>query len=440
MPDYRYGSYPRAQRIALLVLLTAVVAVTVLSARLPINEPGDEIRTAAGRIRAEQARMEAENYRPPPETFAFDPNVVTEAELLRLGLSEKQAASWLKFRGGRTNAFRQAEDIGKLFILSDEEKARLIALAFVAEQEQKGARPQVQGFVFDPNTVSAQDLQRLGLSAKQSSAFIRYRDKSKYGRTFRKPEDILRLKTLSDEQKAHLVAYAAIPPEEEKPAIKQRFPFDPNTISADSLSLLGFPAWQAKSFVKYRGDRTNTFRKPEDLRRVGALDSALVEEVIALVNIAPPTYSAPAAAPLAYSAKPEAPAPASFNVNAGNLSAWQSLPGIGEYRASRIIRYRNQFGGFYSLDQLRATPDLPDSVFQQILPYLTVGPVFRKVAINRASFEDLKRHPYINRNLANVIVKNREKFGPFANVEDLNRIRLITDKNRPTIVPYLSFE
>jgi len=52
----------------------------------------------------------------------------------------------------------------------------------------------------------------------------------------------------------------------------------------------------------------------------------------------------------------------------------------------------------------------------------------------------LKRHPYINRNLANSIVKNREKFGRFNGPEDLRRLRLITDKNLPTLLPYFSFE
>jgi len=52
----------------------------------------------------------------------------------------------------------------------------------------------------------------------------------------------------------------------------------------------------------------------------------------------------------------------------------------------------------------------------------------------------LNRHPYINRNLANVIVKNREKGGPFRGPEDLRRIRLVTDEVYAKVIPYLSFE
>ncbi len=135
---------------------------------------------------------------------------MSAAELVSLGLSEKQAAGWLKFRGRRTNAFRRPEEIGKLYVLSEEDKARLIPLAYV-RGEGKRSRPQVQGFVFDPNTVSADDLERLGLSRKQAAAFVKYRSYAKYGWAFRKPEDLRRLGILSDQPKDHLIKYAKIP-------------------------------------------------------------------------------------------------------------------------------------------------------------------------------------------------------------------------------------
>lgn len=447
MINYSYGAYPRSQRIAWLVALAVVTGLTLLSSLWPGPDLNNDLLSLAGSIRNAEVKLAAENYRPPPENFAFDPNVVTGTELQRLGLSEKQSASWLKFRGTRTNAFRKPEDIGKLFVLSDDDKARLIPLAFIAEQG-KGARPQVRGFAFDPNTVSTPELRLLGLSEKQAVAFVRYRGSARYGRMFRKPEDIRRVRTMSDAQKDHLVAYAVIPPEKKtEPLPRQRFAFDPNTVTEDSLVLLGFPRWQATSIGKYRGDRTGTFRRPTDLRRVGALDSALVEEVIPLIILAPLPDTGPATAPTnaalstnAFTPKAPPPAPASFNVNAGNVTTWKQLPGIGEYRAGRIVQHRNKYGGFYTFDQLAATPDLPDSTFRQILPYLRIGPVFRRIAINRASFDELRAHPNIPRSLANVIVKNREKIGRFSGPEDLRRIRLITEENLPTILPYLSFE
>ncbi|MEM6769834.1 MAG: helix-hairpin-helix domain-containing protein [Bacteroidota bacterium] len=455
MKNYRYGAYPRDQRTALLAIFLGVAAVTVILTQRETAKLSDTYIAAAGNLRQKALAREATNFQPAPQSFTFDPNTVSQAELILLGLSQKQAASWLKFRGSRTDAFRQPADIGKLFVLSDDDKARLIPLAVIVQQEIARARSQVQreeqwqSFRFDPNVIQVEALQALGLSPKQAIAFVNYRSKVNYGQAFRKAEDIRRLRTLSDRQKDHLVALAEIPPVlPAPPTPTQRFRFDPNTISPDSLALLGFPAWQTKSFAKYRGSRTNTFRRATDLRRILALDSVLVEAVIPLVDIKPaPAAATPqtkdttaAPATYAYKAKPLPPAPASFDVNASGPTAWQRLPGIGEYRAGQILKFRLQLGGFYALEQIANTPGLPDSTYQRILPYLSVGPIFRQIAINYASFTELKAHPYINRNLANVIVKNREKFGPFKGPEDLNRIRLITDENRPTLLPYFSFE
>lgn len=445
---FRFGAYSRAQRMAILFLILVAFGGSWLAGRIHlIGEAPPQILSAATSLHAERAVMEAKSFRPPPASFAFDPNTVSATELVSLGLSEKQAAGWLKFRGRRTNAFRQPEDIGKLYVLSEEDKARLIPLAYV-QQEVKGARPQVQGFVFDPNTVSAADLKRLGLSHKQAAAFIKYRSRAQYGRAFRKPEDLRRLGTLSDQQKNHLIRYAEIPPEEKVLAPPpQQFRFDPNTISADSFALLGFPEWQAKSLLRYRGDRRVTFRRATDLRRVKSLDSALVEAVLPLIDIVAVPYTAPAAAPdvaspvtYAYHPKIPPPPPESFDINSSDTSAWRTLPGIGSYRAKRIVRYREALGGFYSIAQIATTRGLPDSTFQAIHGFLKASPIFRQLSINSASYDELKKHPYINRNLANSIVRNREKAGRFNGPEDLRRLRLIKEEELPRLLPYFSFE
>ena len=58
------------------------------------------------------------------ESFPFDPNAVTLEELVRLGLSERQAQSILNYRekGGR---FRSKEDFKKMYVVSDSLYERL---------------------------------------------------------------------------------------------------------------------------------------------------------------------------------------------------------------------------------------------------------------------------------------------------------------------------
>ena len=65
-------------------------------------------------------RRNERNY----ESFAFDPNTITLADLQRLGLSERQAASIENYRakGGR---FRSKADFQKMYVVSDTLFARL---------------------------------------------------------------------------------------------------------------------------------------------------------------------------------------------------------------------------------------------------------------------------------------------------------------------------
>lgn len=403
------------------------------------SAPDASLWEAAEQLRTGQALAAARDFRPPPESFRFDPNTVTAEELLRLGLSEKQAASWLKFRGNRSDAFRRPEDVAKLFVLSADDKARLLPLLqFTGQGGAEGNRwPGEENFAFDPNTVSAEDLQRLGLSEKQAAAWVRYRSRS--ATTFRRPADIGRLNTLSVADKERLIGLAVIAETASTAVPAQRFRFDPNTISADSLELLGFPRWQAESLLRYRAGRPVTFRRATDLRRVKSLDSTLVESLLPLVEL--PANASPAGTgKVSYVPKAPPPALGSFDINRADTTAWRSLPGVGRYRALSIVRFREALGGFYSVEQVASTRGLPDSTFQAIAPYLKASPVPRPLAINRATYEELARHPYINRNLANSIVNNRDKAGRFNGPEDLRRLRLIKEEELPRLLPYFSFE
>jgi DNA uptake protein and related DNA-binding proteins len=53
------------------------------------------------------------------ELFEFDPNIVTVDELVRLGLTEKQAATIINYRS-KGGIFRKHEDLKKMYVISDE--------------------------------------------------------------------------------------------------------------------------------------------------------------------------------------------------------------------------------------------------------------------------------------------------------------------------------
>ena len=331
------------------------------------------------------------------------------------------------------------EDDRQLVRLADS----LRELTASAEAPPSDRSSQYASVPFNPNEVTSAELRRLGLSEKQATAFLRYRDK----RPFRNADELLKLYVLRPEQADRLVALARIPQQSRDLQIASvppvsptppplRFPFDPNTVTEDSLRLLGLSGRQAKALVKYRSYGPQTFRRPADLRRLNALDSPLVDQLLPLVRIAPPAESAP---PIA-SGGPPSEGLTPIDVNQATVDQWQQLPGIGPYRARQIVNFRDRLGGFASPEQVAETYGLPDSSYQRIRPLLRPGPIATLLYINRLDAEALGQHPYLDRRTAAIIVRYRDNHGPFASAAALENVRALTAESRTKLLPYLNFD
>jgi len=217
------------------------------------------------------------------------------------------------------------------------------------------------------------------------------------------------------------------------------FYFDPNTLDAAGWQKLGIKDKTIASMQKYlsKGGR---FREPDDLRKVWGLRDDEKERLIPYVRIAEqaqPTYTNNYTP---YEKKSyEKKAIASVDINSGDSSAFDALPGIGGGFSRRIINFRNKLGGFYKVEQVAETFGLPDSVFQKIKPLLKItGNNVKKINVNTAKEEELKAHPYIRWQLAKVITEYKKQHGDFKNLEDLKKIMVIDAETYNKISPYLT--
>jgi len=61
-----------------------------------------------------------------------------------------------------------------------------------------------------------------------------------------------------------------------------------------------------------------------------------------------------------------------ININTANLSALDSLPGIGPVYAQRIIDYRNSSGGFKSIDEIQNVKGIGPATFNKIKDLITI--------------------------------------------------------------------
>lgn len=86
----------------------------------------------------------------------------------------------------------------------------------------------------------------------------------------------------------------------------------------------------------------------------------------------------------------------SYNLNEVDSVFLESLPRIGPKLAGRICRFRDLLGGFYSVEQLGEVWGIYPDQLEAILPWFHPGDgVYQKLCADSASWDELRRHPYI---------------------------------------------
>ena len=129
-----------------------------------------------------------------------------------------------------------------------------------------------------------------------------------------------------------------------------------------------------------------------------------------------------------------------FDVNAVDTAQLRSIKGIGSILSGRIVKFRNGLGGFITVEQMGEVYGLSPEVFKLLKERGYVEGQFRPklINVNEASADDISRHPYITKKLANQIVKYRGQHGKFENLEQLMNIHVIDKNWYDKLKPYLT--
>ena len=136
-----------------------------------------------------------------------------------------------------------------------------------------------------------------------------------------------------------------------------------------------------------------------------------------------------------YTAKSRPPEP--LDLNMADSTELVRLPGIGAATAMKIIRYRERLGGYTEITQLAEIDGLPDSLMKWFIITDTI-PVSR-IAVNKATLAELRRHPYIDFYQARAIVEFRNERGTIKSPEQLSFMEEFTAQDLIRLKPYLDF-
>lgn len=200
---------------------------------------------------------------------------------------------------------------------------------------------------------------------------------------------------------------------------RERFNFDPNTIDSTDILRLGFRPFMAHNWLQYRrhGGKIYSCKK---LRTIYDIDTLLVDSLCEFMNFE--SVKPIAKDTIKYTPKEFF----TFELNSADTTLLSQLPGIGINRAKMITNYRLQIGGFYSAEQLRDIKNIPDSIIDNLIPYISIElDSIKQVDINKSSIKRLHRHPYISYYQAKAIYNlrwDKQHKGVIADLEELKSI------------------
>jgi DNA uptake protein ComE-like DNA-binding protein len=292
-------------------------------------------------------------------------------------------------------------------------------------------------FRFNPNTISETELDSLDIPAFVKRNMLNYR---KAGGVFKRPEDIRRIYGMNDSIFSEIEPFIRVPAEKVETADSEsgtsiELPmgtFDPNTASEKELPQFGFNRFQISNLIKYRKSG-GSFMQPDDLLKIYGIDSTFLNTVRSNIEIKLQNREVPnvlAGEPVKK---------ISLELNSADSLQLIELQGIGPVFASRIIKYRELLGGFYSGQQLLEVYGISEETYYNIRGDILVDTsTVKKLRINFAEYSELLRHPYFKKDHVDAILKYRREKGPFNSNVQVFREGLVDSVSFVALKPYLT--
>ena len=212
------------------------------------------------------------------------------------------------------------------------------------------------------------------------------------------------------------------------------FRLNVNDANLQSLSILSVPAFLARRWVKYL-ESGGSFKRVGDVKKLYGMSEPLYTNISKYLYV----KEAEEKQRKSFLKEDRAFRCKTIDINEADSAQWESLYGIGPYLAKRIITFRESLCGFVSVEQVKETYGLRDSVFQSIKPCLTIKKNLKPcISINYTNQEGLSKHPYVRYKLARAICLYRENNGLFQHIDDLRKLPMVSDSIYVKLLPYIT--
>ncbi|SCY45104.1 DNA uptake protein ComE [Nonlabens sp. Hel1_33_55] len=130
------------------------------------------------------------------------------------------------------------------------------------------------------------------------------------------------------------------------------------------------------------------------------------------------------------------------NINSATQDQLRAVYGIGPALSGRIIEQRKKLNGFIDIKQVRDVYGLSDSTMMELRKhfYVTPDPSFRKISLNKASWDELSAIPYFNDYLVDKLVEQRTLRDGFKSWDEVMLTSRFPQEKLALIQLYLTLE
>ncbi|SMO89807.1 Helix-hairpin-helix motif-containing protein [Chryseobacterium rhizoplanae] len=329
----------------------------------------------------------------------FDPNTLDKEQWQKLGFSEKQTATILKYKDIVGGKFMSKEQLKKCYAISDEKFRELESFILLPEITENGKPKGLNAYgkkeitisgKFNPDRLSANGWLKMGFSERQAEAILKYRNY--LGGSFISKEKFKECFIISPENYSKLEPYLLLPaktPETFQNSAKnsmaktkiQYHSFDPNQLDLEGWKTFGFSEKQAITIINYR-DRNlrGSFKSLNDLQKCFVISAEKFQEMKPYIKL-----------------QEKQQEKTDFSKTDLNTITFRQLIefGLDEKSAGSIIGFRKKLGGFINKQQILSTYNIDQDLIQKLISIapLNSSDVTRYSLVD-APEEWLKNHPY----------------------------------------------
>nr|WP_299034544.1 helix-hairpin-helix domain-containing protein [uncultured Tenacibaculum sp.] len=127
------------------------------------------------------------------------------------------------------------------------------------------------------------------------------------------------------------------------------------------------------------------------------------------------------------------------DINKATQQDFETVSGVGEVLATRIIKYRNKLQGYSLSSQLYEVWGLNKETAKEVLKIFKIidKPIIEKVNVNTATFKEVLKNPYIDYELCKKIFEYRDEMAELQNISELRNIKDFPLDKYDRIVIYL---